>query len=72
MTAYLHCGRCGLQIRIQAEFLRLENCPRCLARTATVSPMALSAKRVTPAAGWGAGAGQLHGVEQPASLRQAG
>jgi Zn finger protein HypA/HybF involved in hydrogenase expression len=34
--AYLHCERCGLQITIQAPFMRIENCPRCLARTATV------------------------------------
>jgi len=30
--SYLHCGRCGLQIRIQASFMRIEHCPRCLAR----------------------------------------
>ena len=50
---YLHCGRCGLQIRIQAPFMSLENCPRCLARSATVAPLVRSEKWVTPAAGWG-------------------
>lgn len=51
--AFMSCGRCGLQIRIQATHLRLEHCPRCLARSARVVPMALSASRVTPAIGWG-------------------
>jgi hypothetical protein len=51
--AYLTCGRCGLQIRIRADYLRLDNCPRCLARSAIVSPMAVSATHVSPAAGWG-------------------
>lgn len=40
--AYLHCARCGLQIKIHAPFLSIENCPRCLVRTAIVSPMTLS------------------------------
>ena len=35
----LHCARCGLEITIQASFLRIENCPRCLARTRIVSPL---------------------------------
>ena len=48
--AYLTCG---LEIRIQAAFLRLANCPRCLARTAIVSPLVVSRRRPTPAAGWG-------------------
>lgn len=51
--AYLNCGRCGLEIKVQAAFQRVENCPRCLARTATVMPMVLSTSRVTLAAGWG-------------------
>ena len=49
---YLHCGRCGLQIRIQAQFMSMDNCPRCLARSATVAPLARSAKWVSPAGGW--------------------
>jgi hypothetical protein len=52
---YLHCGNCSLQIRIQAEYLRLENCPRCLARQKTLMPLVLTASRVEPAAGWGTG-----------------
>jgi hypothetical protein len=39
----LHCTRCGLRIRIQASYLRIENCPRCLARSATVVPLAFGA-----------------------------
>ena len=50
---YLHCGRCGLQIRIQAPFMSVENCPRCLARSATLAPLVRSEKWVTPAVGWG-------------------
>jgi hypothetical protein len=53
---YLHCGRCGLQIRIQADYLRVDNCPRCLARTATATAMILSSRRIDPAGGWGSGA----------------
>jgi hypothetical protein len=51
--SYLLCDRCGLQIKIQATFMHVENCPRCLARTATVSPLVQSAKWSRPAAGWG-------------------
>lgn len=50
--AVLSCGRCGLQIRIQAAFLRIENCPRCLARSATVAPLTLG-PHAARAAGWG-------------------
>ena len=50
--ACLTCGRCGLEIKIQAAFLRIDNCPRCLARSAIVSPLVLSARASTPA-GWG-------------------
>ena len=50
---YLHCGRCGLQIRVQAQFMSIDNCPRCLARSATVAPLVRSAKWISPAAGWG-------------------
>ena len=49
--AYLTCGRCGLEIKIRAAFLRIENCPRCLARAAIVSPLVLSTRALTPAAG---------------------
>jgi hypothetical protein len=51
--AYLNCGRCRLEIKIQAAFLRLENCPRCLARAAIVSPLVVSRSPLVPAAGWG-------------------
>jgi hypothetical protein len=36
---YLHCPRCRLAIRRRADFLTLDNCPRCLARTATAVPL---------------------------------
>jgi hypothetical protein len=49
--ACLTCGRCGLEIKIQAAFLRIDNCPRCLARSAIVSPLVLSARPPAPA-GW--------------------
>jgi hypothetical protein len=35
----LHCARCGLKVTIQARFMRIENCPRCLARSLTISPL---------------------------------
>ena len=50
---YLHCDRCGLQIRIQAPFMRIEHCPRCLARSAVLSPLVDSDRWVSPAVGWG-------------------
>ena len=49
--AFQSCGRCGLEIKIQAAYLRIENCPRCLARSVSVVPMTLSADRVTSAIG---------------------
>lgn len=53
--AYLHCGRCGLQIKIQGTSMRIDHCPRCLARSATVSPLVQSPDWISPAGGWGAG-----------------
>ena len=55
LLPYLHCERCGLQIRAQTPFMRVDNCPRCLARTATVSAMIPTRTRVVPAGGWGSG-----------------
>jgi hypothetical protein len=51
--SYLLCGRCGLQIKVQAPFVRVENCPRCLARSATVSPLVQSARWSRPPVGFG-------------------
>jgi hypothetical protein len=48
----LCCRRCGLDIKIQAEFLRMENCPRCLARSATVTPLVISANVVRSQPGY--------------------
>ncbi|HWI07767.1 MAG TPA: hypothetical protein VNT54_09660 [Solirubrobacteraceae bacterium] len=36
--------------------MSIDNCPRCLARSATVAPLVRSAKWVSPAAGWGSDA----------------
>lgn len=36
---YLHCPRCRLAIRRRADFLTLDHCPRCLARTAIAVPL---------------------------------
>jgi hypothetical protein len=58
--AYLNCGRCGLEIKIQAAYLRMDNCPRCLARGAIAAPMTVSARGVTHAVGWGAPAPEHH------------
>ena len=52
--SYLNCARCGLEIKIQAAYMQIANCPRCLARSATAIPMTLSSGPLTHAAGWGA------------------
>lgn len=38
----LTCRCCGFEREIRGSFLRIENCPRCLARDAIVTPMTLS------------------------------
>jgi hypothetical protein len=40
---YLKCVRCGLEIRPRPARAQIENCPRCLARSATMSPMVRTA-----------------------------
>jgi hypothetical protein len=50
MMSHLSCERCGLQIKIRAAFLRIDNCPRCLARSATVAPLALYSGGIHPVA----------------------
>jgi len=42
LMPYLNCSRCGLSVRIQAEALAMNNCPRCLARNQLVWPLELS------------------------------
>jgi hypothetical protein len=69
--AYLNCGRCGLEIKVQATLLRIENCPRCLARGASVAPMTLSSSGVRRTAGWGAGTDDVsdpRGLAEPFAL----
>jgi hypothetical protein len=36
---YLNCPTCGLSVRVQAEFLMMRNCPRCIARRGIPIPM---------------------------------
>jgi hypothetical protein len=50
---YLKCVRCGLEIRPRPARVQIENCPRCLARSATMSPMVRTAAPPSPAFGWG-------------------
>jgi hypothetical protein len=51
----LKCVRCGLEIPPRPARVQIENCPRCLARSATMSPMVRAAARLSPAVGWGDG-----------------
>ena len=50
---YLKCVRCGLEIRTRPARTQIDNCPRCLARSATMSPMVRAAEPLSPAVGWG-------------------
>ena len=72
---YLKCVRCGLEIRPRPARTQIESCPRCLARSATMSPMVRAAESLSPAGGWGgltreAPAGTQRDVH--ASARRAG
>ena len=69
---YLNCGRCGLEIRIRASFLRINNCPRCLARSAIVTPLVLSSARVTHASGWEAQDDEQAAATEHAYIHTAG
>ena len=53
---YLRCVRCGLEVRPRPARVQIENCPRCLARSATMAPMVRAAERLSPAVGWGGSA----------------
>ena len=46
----LKCVRCGLEIRPRPARVQIENCPRCLARSATMSPMVSADRDVLAAA----------------------
>lgn len=52
---YLRCVRCGLETRPRPARVQIENCPRCLARSATMSPMVRAAESLGPPVGWGGG-----------------
>ncbi|GAC1484841.1 MAG: hypothetical protein NVS1B9_01910 [Solirubrobacteraceae bacterium] len=36
---YMNCPRCSLSVRVRADYLKLERCPRCLARTGESLPL---------------------------------
>jgi hypothetical protein len=38
----LHCERCGLRVQFREAMLWMENCPRCEARSKTLSPLVVS------------------------------
>ena len=48
---YLKCVRCGLEVRAKPARVQIENCPRCLARAATMSPMVATTPTATRSAG---------------------
>ncbi len=56
--SYLNCPSCGLSVRLRADYLALEHCPRCLARRRVASVMYVSERpgvaepTATPAVGW--------------------
>ena len=52
---YLKCVRCGLEIRPRAARVQIENCPRCLARSARMSRMVRAAEPLSAAVAWGGG-----------------
>jgi hypothetical protein len=37
--SYLNCPRCALSIRVRAEYLQMENCPRCRGRARMTVPL---------------------------------
>jgi hypothetical protein len=45
---YMNCPRCGLSVRLQASWLTLDSCPRCLARRGVSVTMTLSDRRTWP------------------------
>jgi hypothetical protein len=47
--SHLYCERCGLRVKIRAAFLHIDNCPRCLARSATVTRLVFSSDAIHPA-----------------------
>lgn len=50
---YLRCARCGLEMRPRPARVQIENCPRCLARSATMSALVRVSAPLSPAVGWG-------------------
>lgn len=39
---FMNCSRCGLVVRLQASYMTLERCPRCLARDCVPVAMYIS------------------------------
>lgn len=59
---YLKCVRCGLEVRTRPARVQIENCPRCLARGATMSRMVRVGEPLSPAVGWGGRAADADSV----------
>jgi hypothetical protein len=45
LMPYMNCARCGLSVRLRADQLCWEACPRCLGRTGTSVPIYISGRR---------------------------
>jgi hypothetical protein len=39
MSSFQNCPRCGLAIRVRAEHIAPQHCPRCIARDQAAVPM---------------------------------
>lgn len=65
--SFMNCPRCGLSVRLRAPYLRLECCPRCLARRRASVQMYISERPggvevgqvPPPAEGWHEGAAKV-------------
>ena len=71
---YLKCVRCGLDIRPRAARVQIKHCPRCLARSATMSPIVRAMEPPRPGADWGGRTADAPVVERDvaAAARRAG
>ncbi len=48
--SYMNCPRCGLSIQLRIQWLRCDDCPRCLGRSGIAVPVHVSAHRLWPSA----------------------
>lgn len=44
---YMNCARCGLTVRLRAEQLEWDACPRCLGRAGLSVPMYITGRRAS-------------------------